>query len=110
RDSGNLVRVAADRYGLRLNREITSALDGELEVSRAARQAPLAEHATGSDAYTMLHAGLSFRAFSATGVEHPIYARAGNLLNDQARQHSSFIKDDVLLPGRNLTLGVRYSL
>ncbi len=110
RDGGNLERIPADRYGLRLNRQITSALDGELEAYRVERQDRLAEHETGTDGYTMLNAGLSFRGFSEAGVDYLIYARAGNLLNDKARQHSSFIKDDVLLPGRNLTLGVRFSL
>src|SRR5690606_8425719 len=60
RDGGNLERIPADRYGLRLNRQITSALDGELEAYRVERQDRLAEHETGTDGYTMLNAGLSF--------------------------------------------------
>ena len=57
----------------------------------------------------MLAAGLSYHAQSAAGLDYLVYVRADNLLNDEIRQHSSFIKDEVLLPGRNLTVGLRLS-
>jgi iron complex outermembrane receptor protein len=35
------------------------------------------------------------------------FARANNLLNEEIRHHSSFIKNKAPRPGRNFTLGAR---
>lgn len=108
-DGGNLPRIPADRYGLRLEQRLTSHLDAQLEGYRVRRQADTAEYETDTDAYSMLMAGLSYQHHSQSGMNYLVYARANNLLNDKARQHTSHIKDEVLLPGRNLTLGMRAS-
>ncbi|WP_373288197.1 TonB-dependent receptor [Halopseudomonas pertucinogena] len=104
---GNLPRIPADRYGLRLEQQLTGQLDAQLEGYRVRRQSDTAAYETDTGAYTMLMAGLSYQGFSQSGVHYLLYARADNLLDDKARQHTSFIKDEVLLPGRNLTVGVR---
>ena len=104
---GNLPRIPADRYGLRLEQQLTNHLDAQFEGYRVRRQSDTAAYETDTGAYTMLMAGLSYQGFSQSGMHYLLYARADNLLNDKARQHTSFIKDEVLLPGRNLTLGVR---
>ena len=36
-----------------------------------------------------------------------IFARAENLLDEEIRHHTSFIKDEAALPGRNFTIGAR---
>lgn len=106
---GDLPRIPADRYGVRLEQRLTSHVDAELEGYRVRRQSDIADHESETGAYTMLTAGLSYQGYSQSGMNYLLYARANNLLDDKARQHTSFIKDDVLLPGRNLTLGMRFS-
>lgn len=106
---GDLPRIPADRYGLRLEQRLSSHLTGNLESYRVRRQDNAAEYETETGGYSMLAAGLSYHAQSAAGLDYLVYARADNLLNDEVRQHSSFIKDEVLLPGRNLTVGLRLS-
>ncbi|MEJ6654621.1 MAG: TonB-dependent receptor, partial [Pseudomonas sp.] len=96
-------------YGVRLEQRLTSHVDVELEGYRVRRQSDIADHESETGAYTMLTAGLSYQGYSQSGMNYLLYARANNLLDDKARQHTSFIKDDVLLPGRNLTLGMRFS-
>ena len=54
----------------------------------------------------MLSAGMSYNGF-IDQTHYLVYLKANNLLDEKAREHTSFIKDEVLLPGRNLTLGVR---
>ena len=106
---GNLPRIPADRYGLRLEQRLTSHLDAQLEGYRVRRQGDTAAYETDTGAYTMLMAGLSYHGYSQSGMNYLLYARANNLLDEKARQHTSFIKDEVLLPGRNLTVGMRLS-
>ena len=106
---GDLPRIPADRYGVRLEQRLSSQLTGELESYRVRRQGNTAVHETDTGGYSMLNAGLSYRGHSQVGVDYLLYARANNLLNDKARQHTSYIKDEVLLPGRNLTVGMRFS-
>ena len=104
KDGGNLPRIPADRLGVRLEQAFGQALNGELELYRVQRQDELASHETATAGYTMLGASLGYRG-QLSRSEYLLYLKGGNLLNVEARQHASFIKDDVLLPGRNLTLG-----
>lgn len=103
---GDLPRIPADRLGVRLDQSFTPALNGQLEFYRVQRQDDLADYETETGGYNMLGAGLSY-AGSLKQSNYLIYLKGNNLLDEKARQHTSFIKDDVLLPGRNLTVGVR---
>lgn len=103
---GDLPRIPADRLGVRLDQSFTPALNGQLEFYRVQRQDDLADYETETGGYNMLGAGLSYTG-SLKQSDYLIYLKGNNLLDEKARQHTSFIKDDVLLPGRNLTVGVR---
>lgn len=103
---GDLPRIPADRLGVRLDQSFSPALNGQLEFYRVQRQDELAVYETETAGYNMLGAGLSY-AGSLKQTDYLIYLKGNNLLDEKARQHTSFIKDEVLLPGRNLTVGVR---
>ena len=103
---GDLPRIPADRLGVRLDQSFTTALNGQLEFYRVQRQDELADYETETGGYNMLGASLGYSG-SLNQTDYLLYLKANNLLDEKAREHSSFIKDDVLLPGRNLTVGVR---
>lgn len=103
---GDLPRIPADRLGVRVDQRLTTALSGQLEFYRVQRQDELADYETETGGYNMLGAGLSYSG-SLQQTDYLLYLKANNLLDEKARQHTSFIKDDVLLPGRNLTVGMR---
>ncbi|MNF29563.1 putative TonB-dependent receptor precursor [compost metagenome] len=106
KDGGDLPRIPADRLGVRLEQRFTAALDGQLEFYRVQRQDELAAFETETAGYNMLGAGLSYHG-SLSQADYQLYLKADNLLDAEARQHSSLIKDEVLLPGRNFTVGMR---
>ena len=106
KNGGDLPRIPADRLGVRLEQRFSAALDGQLEFSRVQRQDELAAFESETAGYNMLGAGLSYRG-SLSRADYQLYLKADNLLDAEARQHSSLIKDEVLLPGRNLTVGMR---
>lgn len=103
---GDLPRIPADRLGVRLDQRFTTALNGQLEFYRVQRQDELADYESETGGYNMLGASLGYSGL-LNQTEYLLYLKANNLLDVKAREHSSFIKDDVLLPGRNLTVGVR---
>lgn len=105
KDGGNLPRMPGDRLGLRLNGNWES-WSASLEGTRVARQDRLADFETPTDGYTMVNAGLSYHDLWGDN-EYQVYLKANNLGNVEARNAVSFLKDEVPLPGRNLTLGVR---
>lgn len=106
KDGGALPRIPADRLGVRLEQRFSAALDGQLEFYRVQRQDELADFETETAGYNMFGAGLSYRG-SLNQADYQLYLKADNLLDAEARQHSSLIKDEVLLPGRNFTVGMR---
>ena len=106
KDGGDLPRIPADRLGVRLEQRFTSSLDGQLEFYRVQGQDELADFETETAGYNMLGAGLSYHG-SLSQTDYQLYLKADNLLDAEARQHTSLIKDEVLLPGRNFTVGMR---
>ena len=100
--------AVADRVGLRLQQTFTAALAGQVEFWRVQQQNNIADYETKTSGYNMLGAALTYQG-QLSSSDYTLYLRADNLLNVKAREHTSFIKDDVQLPGRNLTAGVKFS-
>lgn len=103
---GKMARMPADRLGVRVDHAFNHALSGELEFYRSQHQHRLADYEQATSGFNMLNAQLSYQGITEQ-TDYLVYLKAQNLLDERARQHTSFIKDDVLLPGRNLTVGVR---
>ena len=58
-----------------------------------------------TDNYTLLNAEMSV-ALDAQNLF--LFLRGGNLTDEEARQHTSPLKDTFPMPGRSLKLGLRY--
>jgi iron complex outermembrane recepter protein len=81
-------------------------LHGSLGVSWYDDQDDLAANELPTDGYTMVDFEVSYR-WERWQPGVLFFLRGSNLLDEEARRHSSPLKDYVPLPGRNLTLGVR---
>ena len=79
-----------------------------LSYKRVAEQNRTAEDETATEAYNMLNIRASkvFHFKEARKLTVSLFGK--NLLNDIARNHTSFVKNEVPLPGRNV--GVRLKL
>jgi iron complex outermembrane receptor protein len=106
-DGGNLPRIPPLRFGAGLDYRSTSWLAGVLAM-RYRDQDDTATFELPTEGYTMLDAYVSYRIFNPH-ADWNIFLRGSNLLDEEARRHSSFVKDLAPLPGRNFTLGVRAS-
>jgi iron complex outermembrane receptor protein len=81
---------------------------GRIEVVDTAEQDRLAPFETETDGYTFLNAGLAFRPDGRTGA-WTIRLDGRNLTDELGRVHSSFLKEELALPGRNVRLTVTTS-
>ncbi len=106
-DSGShLPQMPPRRFGARLQYEGMRIAAG-LEASRYADQDRIAEHETPTSGYTMLNADLQWTLGEDRGTSYQLFLRGTNLLDEDARRHTSFLKDELPLPGRNYSAGFR---
>jgi iron complex outermembrane recepter protein len=72
-----------------------------------AKQTATAPGETDTDGYTLLSVYVGYRINTSGPFSWDLFLRGSNLTNEDARVHTSFLKDIAPLPGRSLTLGVR---
>lgn len=107
-DGGDLPQIPPLRFGAELHYE-RDRLHLGLQAYRYDKQDQTAAFERTTDAYTMLDADVSYR-FMLTGAgELLAFVRGTNLLDEEARRHTSPLKEFAPLPGRSLTLGLRAS-
>ncbi len=106
RDTGDpLPRIPAERYRLGLhyrNERLTARIDGQ----RVGRQDRVSALETPTEGYTTLDASLGYRFFAPRAV-FDVILKGTNLTDEEARNHVSFLKDLVPMPGRDVSLAVR---
>ncbi|MCG8587779.1 MAG: TonB-dependent receptor [Proteobacteria bacterium] len=103
----DLPRITPIRWGGSLLYEM-DRVRAELGFLRTEAQNDLAEFESRTDDFTLLNASLTFRvALLDERVPVDLTVVGRNLTNTRARNHISFNKDEVLLPGRNVRFGVR---
>ncbi len=104
---GDLPRIPARRAGLGLRYHGARWTAGA-EVQEVADQDRLAANETPTEGYTLLGADLGYRFFF-TGSVVDLLLRGRNLIDEEARNHVSFLKDLVPLPGRDVSLVARFA-
>lgn len=102
---GNLPRTPPFRLGAGLHYH-GHRWNASTEVRWVDDQDELAENETPTDGYTLLNASLGYR-WVIGGQVLDLLLRGRNLTDEEARSHTSFVKDSAPLPGRNLTLSMR---
>jgi iron complex outermembrane receptor protein len=103
RDGGNLPRIVPARIGASLDWSHEGWRAG-LDVIRTAEQDRVAALEQATDGYTLVDARVAWRP--STGAWE-LFLEGRNLTDEEARVHTSLIKDRAPLPGRNLALGLR---
>lgn len=79
-------------------------IDGRIEVRRVGEQDRVADFELPTDGYTLVNAYAAFKPAALDGVT--LFAEARNIGDEEAREHTSFLKDIAPLPGRNFRAGV----
>lgn len=106
-DGDNLPRIPPGRLGARYN--LTAGpLSGDVEYYHTFEQDKVASYETRTPGYDMLNATLSYRFDLDEAKAVELYVRGSNLLNELAFAHTSFVKDQSPLRGRNILFGMRH--
>ncbi|XHS33236.1 TonB-dependent receptor [Pseudoxanthomonas sp. UC29_72] len=104
-DGGNVPRIPPGRFGAQLRWQATN-WRASLGATRYMKQDKLGANETETAGYTMVDAHLAYHIDTGS-TAWEVFLDGNNLLDQDARVHTSFLKDDVMLPGRNGTFGVR---
>jgi iron complex outermembrane recepter protein len=105
-DTGEpLPRITPFRYGISLNYE-GEHWTASIEGWRVDAQNRVAQFETPTPGYTFLNASIGYK-FQWGRTYNYLYARGTNLLDAEARDHLSFLKEVFPLPGRGVVVGLR---
>lgn len=105
-DTGNpLPRITPLRYSASINYD-GEHWSGSIEGQRVNRQYRAAEFETSTPGYTFLNANLGYK-FRVGATYNYVYLRGTNLLDEEARDHTSFLKEVLPLAGRGVVVGLR---
>jgi iron complex outermembrane receptor protein len=77
-----------------------------LEGMRVGAQDRVARNETATPGYSLLEAAVGYRFLRGRTV-HDLLLRGTNLTDEVARNHLSALKEVVVLPGRDVTLGYK---
>lgn len=103
-----LPRIPPWRLGAELSYEWSQRLRTSLQVQRAQSQHRVAPNELPTDGYTMLNLIAAYRL--ATGpVTWDVLAKGTNLLDEEARVSTSFLKDIAPLAGRGVLVALQAS-
>lgn len=104
-DGGNLPRIPPLSSLIGIEADFGS-LSARGEARLVAEQDDVAAFELPTDGYTLLNASVEWRPF-AEARDVVLIAGVRNITDEEARAHTSFLKDLVPLPGRNVRLAIR---
>lgn len=102
---GDLPQMPPLRFGAGLHYDLDQFHVG-LQAYYYDKQDRIAEYELPSDSFTLVEADASYR-LPVGSSSVLLFLRASNLLDEDARQHASALKDIAPLPGRSFHLGAR---
>lgn len=106
RNNGNIPRITPQRYGVDLD-YTQGNWQGNFNVTRVTRQDRVAVLETETPGYTLMNAELSYRFKRGESTYHTLFLQGRNLLDEDMRVHTSFLKNVAPLPGRAIVVGIR---
>ena len=105
-NGGNVPRITPPRFGLELNHR-SGPLTANVSATRVMRQSNRAELETSTPGYTLVNVEVTYRIKKTKSNGIRIFVQGKNLLNEEMRVHTSFLKNFAPLPGRSLVVGLR---
>ncbi|EKE83854.1 TonB-dependent receptor [Idiomarina xiamenensis] len=106
KDGGNLPRIPSQRIGADVSYQ-AQAWDAKVGYIYYAEQERIAANETPTDSYGLLNAQVSFYPQALARNNMTLYVKAENITDELGFVHSSFLKDDAPVTGRNFSIGLR---
>ena len=99
-----LPRIAPMRLGTGLDYNFGD-FSSNVDILHGFKQDRLAKNEFPTGDYTLVNATISYRLKTTLNLE--VFAKARNLLNEDIRDHSSFLKEIAPMGGRSVLIGLR---
>ncbi|MBK0004819.1 TonB-dependent receptor domain-containing protein [Erwinia sp. S38] len=106
-EDDKLPRIPPGRLGSRYEWS-RGSLSAQAEYYHTFAQRRFASYETKTDSYNMINATLAYRFELTPGQNTEVSIRANNVLNELGYVHTSFVKNQSPLRGRNFLLGLRH--
>ncbi|WP_395375099.1 TonB-dependent receptor [Marinicella sp. W31] len=106
-DGSNVPRIPAQRVGVGLS-FARGGWASNLDYVLVDDQDDVTEFELPTDSYDLLNLDISYVFLTGT-TETTLFLRGNNLLDEEIRDHASFIKDIAPRPGRSISAGVRFN-
>jgi len=104
-DDTNVPRIPPLRFGSELHWE-NESWHAEVGVTRYSKQDKISGFESKTDGYTLVSANLNYYV-TWGDADVTVFVKGENLTDEEARVHSSFLKNLAPLPGRNISLGFK---
>ena len=106
KDNSNVPRIPPVRFGLGADWDLRGWAANVTWIN-ASSHTRIAEYETPTPGYDLLNAELSYLFQSDNRSDWEVYLKGHNLLNEDIRNSTSFLKDQAPQIGRNFVLGLR---
>jgi len=106
-DDEDLPRIPPLRTVVHLEHRYRDLLESRVEGVFVAEQNRVSGSELETDSHQLLNASVQYNVLNTEDYTLGLYVRGSNLTDEEARVHSSFLKDLAPLPGRNFTFGIR---
>jgi iron complex outermembrane recepter protein len=105
---GDIPRMPPLRYGLQLSYE-KDDWSTNARLTRGEAQTHAGANDTNTDSYLLLNVGAQYRLTELHDAEILLFAKGKNLLNENIRNSTSYLRNFAPEPGRSAELGLRIS-
>ena len=106
KDNGNIPRLTPQRFGFDLDYKKNAWL-ANFNLTRVTRQDRVAALETETSGYTLMNVEMGYHMKFAKSVNYTLFLQGRNLLDEEMRVHTSFLKNFAPLPGRAIVAGIR---
>ena len=104
-DGGDLPRISPARVGLGFDSS-HGDLQFSMDYQRVFNQSKTAALEASTDGYNLVSFNANWQPASLKGLG--LFVKGRNLLNEDGRRHTSFLKDDTTITGRSILAGVNF--
>lgn len=106
KDDSNIPRIPPVRFGLGVDWDVDHWVANVIWIN-ASSHTRIAEYETPTPGYNLINGELSFLFPGGSRAKWEAYLKGHNLLNEDIRNSTSFLKDQAPQIGRNFVLGLR---
>ncbi|TAL44388.1 MAG: TonB-dependent receptor [Methylovulum sp.] len=107
-NGGNVPRMPPLRYGLQVSYE-KNDWSSNIRLTRGEAQTYAGDNESNTPAYLLLNLGAQYRLANLGKAEVMLFANGKNLLDENIRNSTSYLRNFAPEPGRSAELGVRIS-